>query len=94
MSTQIVKWQIVLKYQVSTEKTHTQEQLWVPSIFSPHTTKSNLVLLAEWQGSKSRDKLLEQGIVTLFGKPVDEEDGVLVSPKNILPKLEFKLPLY
>lgn len=34
-------------------------------------TKSKLILLAALQASKSRDKLLGQGIATLFRKPAD-----------------------
>ena len=46
------------------------------------------------QANKVRDELLRQGIATLFGKPADWEDGGLMSPKSILPKLEFRLLLY
>ena len=36
-------------------------------------------------GPINQDKLLWQGIVTLFRKPADQEDGGLVSPRTILP---------
>ena len=38
-----------------------------------------LILLAAHQVNKSRDEWLGQGIVTLFGKPADREDGGLGS---------------
>lgn len=38
--------------------------------------------------------LLGQEIVTLFGKPADQVDGVLVSRRTIFLELEFKLLLY
>ena len=44
--------------------------------------------------SKLRDGLLGQRIVTLFRKPVDQEDGGLVSQRTIFPELEFRLILY
>ena len=47
-----------------------------------HVTESKFVLLTTWQADKSRDKLLGPGIVTLFGKPVDWEDGGLVSQRT------------
>ena len=59
-----------------------------------HVTKSKLIRLATKQANKLRDNLLGQGIVTLFGKPGEREDGELVSQKTILPKLEFRLLLY
>lgn len=37
---------------------------------------------------------LGQGIVTLFRKPTDPEDGELESQRTILFKLEFRFPLY
>ena len=46
------------------------------------------------QANKSRDKLLGQGMMTLFGKSADQEDGGLVSQRTILPKLEFRHRLY
>ena len=48
-----------------------------------HVTESRLEPLTAQQANKSRDKLLEQGIVTLFRKPVDLEDGGLVSQRTI-----------
>lgn len=51
---------------------------------------SKFILLAAQQVNKSRDKVLEQGIVTLFRKPADREDGILVSQRTILPGLEFQ----
>ena len=57
-------------------------------------TESELVLLIARQANKSRDKVLEQGIATLFGKPTDLDDGGLVSQRTILPELEFRLFLY
>lgn len=41
----------------------------------------------------SREELLGQGLVTLFGKPVDQEDGGLVSQWTIFPESEFRLLL-
>ena len=55
---------------------------------------TKLVLLATWQANKSRDKLLGQGIVTLFEKPADQEDDGLVSQRTIFPELEFRPLLY
>ena len=40
------------------------------------------------------NKVLGQGIVTLFGKPADQEDGELVSQRAILLELELRLLLY
>ena len=57
-------------------------------------TESKLILLAPCLANKSRDKLLGQGIATLFRKPADQEDGGLASQRTILPELEFRLPLY
>ena len=57
-------------------------------------TKSKVVLLATQQVNKSRDALLGQGIVTLFRKPANREDGGLVSQRTLLPELEFRLLLY
>ena len=39
-------------------------------------------MLAAGQANKLGDKILRQGIVTLFGKPADQEDGGLTSPQN------------
>ena len=36
-------------------------------------TKSKLWVLAAWQANKSRDKLLRQGMATLFGNPAAEK---------------------
>ena len=44
--------------------------------------------------SINRDMLLGQGIMTLFGKWAEWEDGGLMSQRTIFPKLEFRLPLY
>ena len=60
----------------------------------PTVTKSKLVLLATRQTNKSRGEVLGQGIVTLFGKPADQEDGGLVSQRTIFRELEFRLLLY
>ena len=57
-------------------------------------TKPKLVLLATPEANKLQDELLGQGIVTLFGKSADQEDGGLVSQRTILCKLEFRLLLY
>ena len=51
------------------------------------------MLLATQEAHKLRDELLRQGIVTLFRKLADQEDGGLVSQRTILPKLEFRLLL-
>ena len=53
-----------------------------------------MFLLTAQQASESRVKALEQGIVISFRKPVDGEDGGLMSQRTILPELEFKLLLY
>ena len=45
-------------------------------------------------GPINQDKLLWQGIVTLFRKPADQEDGGLVPQGTVLPELEFRLLLY
>ena len=42
-------------------------------------TESKLLLLATWQANKPGDEVLGKGIVTLFGKPADQEDGRLTS---------------
>ena len=57
-------------------------------------TESKLIRLATLQANKPRDKLLGQGIVTLFGKPADREDSELVSQRTSLPKSEFSFLLY
>ena len=44
-----------------------------------NVTESKLILLTTQQANKSRDEVLGQGIVTLFRKPADWEDGGLVS---------------
>ena len=59
----------------------------------PIDTGPKLILLAVQQTNKSQDKLLGQRIVTLFRKPENWEEGVLVSKTTILPKLEFRLLL-
>ena len=56
--------------------------------------KSKLMLLAVQQENKSRFKSLGQGMVTLLGKPADQEDDGLVSQRTTLTKLEFRLVLY
>ena len=48
-----------------------------------------MFLLTAQQASESRVKVLEQGIVILFRKPVDGEDGGLMSQRIILAELEF-----
>ena len=57
-------------------------------------TESKLALLAAQQANKSRDEVLGQGILILFGKPTDREDGELVPQRTILLELEFRLLLY
>ena len=37
----------------------------------PTATKSNLILLTAGQANRSREEVLGQGTVTLFGKPAD-----------------------
>ena len=59
-----------------------------------YVTESKLVLLAAQQASKSRDKVLGQGIVTLFGKQAAWEDGGLMSQRTVLPELDIRLLLY
>ena len=56
--------------------------------------ESKFELLAPRQADKSRDKLLGQGIVTLFGKPANQEDGGLMSQRSISPEFEFRLLLH
>ena len=56
-------------------------------------TESKFVQLTAQQSNKSRDKLLGQGTVTLFGKPTDQEDVRLVSQGTILPELDFRILL-
>ena len=46
--------------------------------------ESKFLLLTARQANKSRDKVLEQEIATLFGKPAGTKDGGLVPPKNHL----------
>ena len=50
--------------------------------------------MAAQQAKKLRDELVGQGIVILFGKPADREDGGLMSQRTILLELEFWLLLY
>lgn len=57
---------------------HNISNIFVVTIFYG-VTESKLKLLATQQTSKSRDELLGQGLVTLFGKPADREDGGLLS---------------
>ena len=52
--------------------------------------KSKLILLAPCQASKSRNKLLGQGRVTLFGKPAGPEKGGLVSQRAILTQVRIQ----
>ena len=47
------------------------------------------MLLDTQEAHKLRDELLRQGIVTLFGKLADQEDGGLVSQRTILPELNL-----
>ena len=54
-------------------------------------TKSKIVLLTISQANKSREEVLGQGIVTLFRKPEDKEDGRLLSQSTILLELESRL---
>ena len=56
-------------------------------------TKSKSVLLTACQANKLRNKVLGQGTATLLGKPVDQEDGGLVSQRTIKTELEFMLLL-
>ena len=56
-------------------------------------TGSKLMLHTTWQMNKSRDEVLGQVIATLFREPADWETSGRVSPKNILPELEFRLLL-
>ena len=55
--------------------------------------KTKFLLLTEQQANKSRGKVLEQEIATLFAKPAGRKDGGLVPQRSILPKLEFWLLL-
>ena len=59
-----------------------------------YVTESELELLAAWQDNKLRDEMLEQGIVTLLGKPANQEDDGLMSQRSMWLKLELKLLLY
>lgn len=49
---------------------------------------SKLVLLSAWQVNKPREELLWQGTATVFGKPVDLEDGRLLSQRTVLPGVD------
>ena len=53
-------------------------------VIRPTVTESRLALLTARQANIWRDKVLRQGIATLFGKPADREDGGLGSPKSHL----------
>ena len=55
--------------------------------------KSKSALLAAQQANKLINVSLGQGIMTLFRKPADPEDGKLVSQRTILFKLESKFLL-
>lgn len=57
-------------------------------------TESKLVLLTARQANKLTDELLGKGIVTLFIKPADWEDGGLGSQRTMFPKLNSSLLLY
>ena len=57
-------------------------------------TESKLILLTIQEADKSRDEVLEQGIMTLFRNPADRKDGGLVSQRTTLTKLEFGFLLY
>lgn len=59
-----------------------------------YVTESELELLAAWQDNKLRDEMLEQGIVTLLGKPANQEDDGIMSQRSMWLKLELKLLLY
>ena len=49
---------------------------------------SKLGLLSAWQVNKPREELLWQGTATVFGKPVDLEDGRLLSQRTVLPGVD------
>lgn len=57
-------------------------------------TESKLLLLATRQANKLRDKVLGQGIRTLFAKPADREDSGLLSQRTVFPELQLRLLLY
>ena len=62
---------------------------------SPHHWYSVQACTAATQeANKSREELLEQGIVPLVGKPANQEDGGLMSQRTISPELEFRLLLH
>lgn len=54
-------------------------------------TESKLVLLTAQQANTLRDEMLRQGVVTLFGKTEDQEDGEVLSQRTVLPELELRL---
>ena len=54
-----------------------------------NVTESQLVLLAALWASKSRDELLGQGMITLFQKPENRENGVLRPVKNHLGRVRL-----
>ena len=62
--------------------------MWIHNQCSKHwkvcvfVTESRLTLLATRQANESGDEVLRQGIMTLFGKLADWEDGRVVSPKK------------
>ena len=64
---------------------------WMGNRISTNTLSN---LLTAQHANKSEDKLFGQGLVTLLGKPADQDNGKLVSQKTILSKLEFRVLLY
>ena len=55
-------------------------------------TKSKLALLTGQQAKKFTNEVLRQGVMTLFRKPANGEDGGLVSPKNPLTCVRIQAP--
>ena len=79
------------------QKSKSARWVWCPGQKggrSDYVTESTFTLFATQHSNKLRDELLGQEIVTLFGKPADQEDDGLVSQRIILSKLEFRLLLF
>lgn len=60
----------------------------LPLAFVP---EPRVVLLATYEASKLVDKIFGWGIMTLFGRPSDGEDGRLVSQKNHLTRVRIQV---
>ena len=54
---------------------HEQQGSWLA--LPKFATEPKLILLTPWQANKLQDELLEQGMITLIGRPADSGDGRL-----------------